>query len=179
MPVKWPLPAKAGIGLIALGIAPYLYAVGLIYSHDWEPLRAPGSLVPGNFQSPKFKTDRNGRYLVSLAFDQQRNTSNFWEYCMMGAIPSTSEECGGITQTLDFDWRIVSKDGQVLQNGSYISLGYGGVGGGIGTGFAIFQGKRGGRQHVVLEIKRDAGKLNTIHPRGGRRTGRRVFRRDT
>jgi hypothetical protein len=163
MPVKWPLPAKAGIGVIALGIAPYLYALGLIYSHDWEPLRAPVSLVPGNFQSPEFKTDRNGRYLVNLAFDQKQDFPDFWEQCMIGE--TSLNQCYGITQTLEFNWRIVSNGGQVLQNGSYQLLGSGGVDGGIGTTFAIFQGKRRARQHVVLEIKRDAGKLNTVHPR--------------
>ncbi len=161
--MHWPLPAKVGIGIIAVGIAPYLYALGLIYSHDWEPLRAPVSLVPGYFQSPEFKTDRNGGYLVNLAFDQKADFPDLWELCMIGE--TSLDKCYGVTQILEFNWRIVSNDGQVLQNGSYQWLGSGGVDGGIGTTFAIFQGKQGGRQHVVLEIKRDAGKLNTVHPR--------------
>ncbi len=42
---------------------------------------------------------------------------------------------------------------------------YGGTDGGIAAYFAEFQGKRGDRQRIVLEIKRDAGRPNTVHPR--------------
>jgi hypothetical protein len=159
--MQWPLTTKIGIGIVAIAIAPYLYAAGLIYSHDWEPLRAPLKLTPGNFQSPEFKTE-NRRYLAALVFDQQPDFR--WEQCMMGVIPS-SNECGAIASTLGFDWRIVSNNGVLLKSGSYNCIMYGGTDSGIGAYFAEFQGKRGARQRIVLDIKRDGGKLNIVHPR--------------
>ncbi len=112
--MQLPLAAKIGIGILAVAATPYLYVLGMIYSHDWEPLRAPLTLTPGQFQSPEFKTE-NRRYLAALVFDQQPEFR--WEQCMMGVIPS-SDECGAFGSTLEFDWRIASKNGVPLKSGS-------------------------------------------------------------
>jgi len=156
--MRWPIHRKIGIGIVVIGLAPLVYATLRIYSHNWEPLAVRVRLAPGEFQSPVFKTDRNGRYLISLTFNPLPDLTR--QQCMMG-VPVFPRECDAITQTVDFDWQIVSKDGGVAQSGSYKVLSYSGA----EATFGVFQGKRGKRWRALLRIRRDAGELNATWPK--------------
>ena len=160
--MPWPLHRKIGIGITLIGIAPLAYATYLGYSHDWEPLRVPVLLTPGEFRSPEFKTDLNGRYLINLSLDRLKGPDFDRAQCMMGVnLPSTVLNCDGISRTVGFDWQVVGNDGKVIQSGSYAPLAFSST----ATAFAEFQGKRGGHQTVVLKIRRDAGAFNAAHPK--------------
>jgi len=111
MSVRWPLHRKIGIGIILIGIAPVVYSLARMFSHNWEPLSVPVKLVPNEFQSPEFKTDiKNGRYPVELTFSKLPDLRR--ERCEIG-IPLT--DCDSIGQNIDFDWQVVSKDGETVR----------------------------------------------------------------
>jgi len=156
MNTRWPLHRSIGIGIILIGVAPVIYSAARIFSHNWVPLSVPLRLVPGEFHSPEFKTDINdGRYLVELRLSELPNLER--EKCEMG-IPLG--RCESIDQTVDFDWQVVSIDGETVQSGQYKLLFFGGV----EVGFGEFRAKRGGRYKVLLHVRRDAGELNTANP---------------
>src|SRR3989442_5953584 len=115
MSVRWPLHRKIGIGIILIGIAPVVYSLARMFSHNWEPLSVPVKLVPNEFQSPEFKTDiKNGRYPVELTFSKLPDLRR--ERCEIG-IPLT--DCDSIGQNIDFDWQVVSKGGETGPKGPY------------------------------------------------------------
>ena len=157
--MRWPLHRKIGLGMILVGIAPLVCVTFMMHSHNWTPLESPVLLVPKEFRSPDFKTDLNGRYLVSLVFDKLPSVSR--EQCLMGFPPISNGGCESQGKTLDFDWRIVAEEGTIIESGSYEPRSFSGT----EVAFAEFQGKRGRSQRVVLDLHRDAGELNTAHPR--------------
>ena len=157
--MKWPLHRKIGIGITLLGLAPLVYAMSLSHSHNWKPLEREIKLVPGRVQSPEFETDLNGRYVISLVFDALPSQLQK-ERCEIG-IPSSQDECEGISRTLHFAWQVVSSEGENIRSGSYVPSSFSG----FETNFAQFQAKRRGRQSVILTIQRDGGDLNAARPR--------------
>jgi hypothetical protein len=150
------LRRKIGAGIILVSMAPFFYYIYRVHSHEWTPLKVPVSFAPGKFQSPEFKTDLNGRYIINLSFQQQASVTR--QQCLMG-FPTSNGECSG--QTVDFDWELVNNFGAVVQSGSYKPLSFSGS----EVTFAEFQSKRGVTQSVVLQIKRDGGELNTANTR--------------
>jgi len=127
----------------------------MLHLHNWQPLKIPVALTPGQFRSPQFMTDRNGRYIVSLVFDNLSDIPH--EQCLMGI--TVDQNCQRRSDLIDFEWQIV--DGEnALQSGSYVPLSFSGS----EVTFAVFHGKRGGHQSIVLNIKRDSGELNAAHP---------------
>lgn len=157
MSVRWPLHRKIGIGIILIGIAPVVYSLARMFSHNWEPLSVPVKLVPNEFQSPEFKTDiKNGRYLVELTFSKLPDLRR--ERCEIG-IPLT--DCDSIGQNIDFDWQVVSKDGETVRKGQYKVASYSDT----EVSFGEFHATRANRWKVILKIRRDAGELNSANPK--------------
>ena len=158
--MKWKLRTKIGIGLILVGIGPLICVEYLGHAHNWGPLNVPVLLKPGEFRSPEFKTDLDGRYVVSIAADQLRGRDLWDELCMMGVVLPLLD-CGSVKRTLQFDWQIISDRGAVIGAGSYEPAG----GTGAEMDFAEFQGHRNSRLSMVLKVHQDAGELNRHHPR--------------
>jgi len=157
--MKWPLHGKIGIGLLIVALGPFALAEYLGHAHNWTPVDVPVALKPGEFRSPEFKTDLDGRYLVSLAVDQLRGADLTKEQCMMGV--GSKWTCGDVKWTLQFDWQIISEKGVVIGRGVYEPIGISGSKAFV----AEFQGHRNARQRVTLEIQKDADDLNNHHPR--------------
>jgi hypothetical protein len=157
--MKFRLHAKIGIGLILLGIVPFIFVEFRVHAHNWTPLDMPIVLKPSEIHSTELTADVDGRYLVSLALDQLRGPDLTKEQCMMGV--GSRWECGETKQTVEFDWRIISNGGTVIGNGTYEP----GSISGAKIGFAEFQSRRGTRQQVVLKVQRDADEVNRRHPR--------------
>jgi hypothetical protein len=157
--MKWPLHRKIGVGLLIVALGPFALAEYLQHAHNWNPLDVPVVLKPGEFRSPEFKTDLDGRYLVSLAVDQLSGAELTKEQCMMGV--GSRWTCGDVKWTLQFDWQIIADNGAVIQSGVYEPISISGT----EMGFAEFQGHRNSRQSVTLEIQKDADDLNNHHPR--------------
>jgi hypothetical protein len=124
--------------------------------HKWEPLKTPVSLTLGEFRSPEFTTDRNGRYIVSLFFDKLPDMPR--QQCLMGI--TLDPNCDRKSGLIDFEWQVIN-DEHIVQAGSYRPLSFSGS----DVTFAVFQGKRGGQHKIVLHIKRDSGELNAAHPK--------------
>jgi hypothetical protein len=157
--MKWALHRKIGIILLIAGIAPFTIVELMAHAHNWTPVDVPVALKPGEFRSPEFKTDLDGRYLVSLAVDQLRGADMTKEQCMMGV--GSKWDCDDVKWTLQFDWQIIADNGAVIQSGVYEPIGISGT----KVGFAELQGHRNSRQRVTLKIQKDAGDLNNHHPR--------------
>jgi hypothetical protein len=158
--MKRPLHAKIGFGLILAGVGPLVFLVLWTEAHNFTPIDIPIVLKPGEVRSPKFKSQLNGLYIMSLGVDDARGPTHDLELCMMGVrLPLLN--CGGIDQTVDFDWQVISDKGEVLEGGAYQVAGIGPP----GVQFAEFQGTPGSHQSMDLKIKRDAGELNSFHPR--------------
>ncbi len=143
------------------GALPYLYTVFRYKQHNWTPLTYPIVLKPGITESPYFRTDLNGTYLLSLVFDTMPDLRR--EDCLIGDDFPTGS-CKGVERTLYFGWKVVRGSAQIIQSGQYDhawSSGSGDVEAGIGG----FEGRRGGWQKIVLNVTQDASELNAAHPR--------------
>jgi hypothetical protein len=149
-----------GIFLICLGISPYGYAEYRLRSHDLTPLTTAVVLTSGEFQSPDFRTNLDARYLIGLTLDQPKGNDFQRTQCAMG-INLSHDACARDPQTLQFDWELVSKNGNVTLRGTYEPLSVNGT----DLDFAFFQGKRGATQKIVLEVHQDAGELKAGHPK--------------
>src|ERR1700722_8755855 len=121
--MKWSPQAKIGISLVIVGLSPFICTEYWSLSRNWTPVDAAVVLKPGEFRSAWFKTDLDGRYLLSVAADQLSGFDLDREQCMMGVdFPRTVLNCDGIPQTVEFDWQVVSKKGEVMKSGSYSAL---------------------------------------------------------
>ena len=157
--MKWPLHTKIGFSLILVGLAPFIVVELMAHAHNWTPVDAPVVLKPGEFRSPEFKIDLDGRYVVSLAADQLSGDDLTKEHCMMEV--GSKWDCHDVKWTLQFDCQIISEKRVVIESGVYEPIGMVGT----KTVFAEFQGHGNSRQSVILEIQKDAGDLNNHHPR--------------
>jgi hypothetical protein len=158
--MKWPLQRKIGISLVVIGLGPFLaveYYARL--AHNWTPLNVPVLFTPGEYRSPEFRTDLDGMYLVSVALDPLSGRDLTREQCMMGA--GSAWTCGDVKWTLQFEWQIVSDKGEIMVKGEYKPASISGA----EMGITEFQGHRNSRQYMVLKVFRDAGELNSHHPR--------------
>ena len=150
-----------GSCIFITGALPYLYTVLRYKQHNWTPLIYPVVLKPGIIESPYFRTDLNGTYLLSLVFDTMPDLRR--EDCLIGDDFPTGS-CKGVERTLYFGWKVVRDSAQIIGSGQYDhawSSGSGDVEAGIGE----FEGRRGGRQRIVLNVTQDASELNAAHPR--------------
>lgn len=154
--MQWPIHRTIGIALIVAGLTPLAWMVFLLHLHNWEPLKIPVALTPGEFRSPEFTTDRNGRYIVSLFFDELPDIAR--QQCFMGI--TLDPNCDRKSGLIEFEWQVIN-DEHIVQSGSYRPLSFSGS----EVTFAVFQGKRGGQHRIVLSIKRDSGELNAAHPK--------------
>jgi hypothetical protein len=151
-----------GIGLALVGICPFIFVEYEEYAHNWTPLDVQVMVKPGEFRSPEFRTDLDGRYLLSLTTDPLNGLDLDREQCLMGVrFPRAVLNCEGIGQTVEFDWQVVSDKGEDIKKGSYTPLSISGA----KIGFGELQGRRNAQQSVILRILRDAGDLNSHHPR--------------
>jgi hypothetical protein len=151
-----------GIGLVLVGIGPFIAVEYEEHAHNWTPLDVQVILKPGEFRSPEFKTDLDGRYLLSLATDQLSGPDLKREQCLMGVLlPRTVLNCDEVEKSVEFDWQVLSDKGNTIKMGSYVPLS-------ISSSeitFGEFIGRRNIRQNLILRIQRDAGDLNSHHPR--------------
>lgn len=154
-----PLNRRFSIGLciLVVGALPYLYALVRYRQHNWTPLVYPVVLKPGIIKSPYFVTDLNGTYMISLVFDNIPDEKK--ENCLQGMdLPKGS--CEGIQRTLFFSWAVEADPSRIVESGGYPgdwSMG--------SEDFGRFEGIRGRRQRILLNVFEDAGELNTAHPR--------------
>jgi hypothetical protein len=159
--MKWPLLAKIEIGLVLVGIGPFILVEWKQYSHNPTPLEIPIVLKPGEFRSPEFETDLDGGYLLSLTTHPLSGLDLDREQCLMGVrFPRAVLDCEGNGQTVEFDWQVVSDKGEVIKKGSYKPLSISGA----KIGFGELQGRRNAHQSIILSILLDAGDLNSHHP---------------
>jgi len=170
--MKWTTQKKIGAGIVAIGLAPLLtvICVALIYSltNNEMPLDTPMQLKPGEFRSPEFKTLVGVQYSLSLVGDAVVGKGPFGGpdlerlWCMMGITGGPRMlDCSGVEQEVDFDWQLVSRQGQVIESGTYKPIGYGN----LHAEFAEIQTHDTGRQHVILKMRRDGRNLNARHLR--------------
>lgn len=157
------MPRNLKIGLVVLfvGIVPLLFTIYKLHSHKWDVLKTPLVISPGQFTSPAFSTDLDGRYVVSLAFDTLPDIHR--EDCLIG-WESPNGSCKDISPTLNFEWTVIGDVGSIENGGHFKVYAMSGAGEDevlLGT----FEAKRTGRQEIVLNILSDAGELNNAHPR--------------
>ena len=151
---------KAGICLAIIAVAPAVLLFFAPYLLWRSSLNVPVTLTPGVFNSPEVRTDVSSQYDLILVADRQQTGPSFdRELCLMGFAPGV--DCRDIKQTVTFDWRVVSENGEVIKAGTYIPEGMSGS----QIIFGEFQGRLFGRQSLVLNIRQDAGELNRLHPR--------------
>jgi hypothetical protein len=151
-----PIHRTIGIALICIGVAPFAYVLLRLHSENWQPLNVALKLFPGEYRSPEFKTDRDGRYIVKLAFDRLADIVK--QQCLMGVALGNSS-CQPQSGVIDFEWQVVSGN-TVVSSGAYSPRSVSGT----EVTFADFQGSRGKHQRLVLNIKRDSGELNGANP---------------
>ena len=156
--MKWQTQRKIGVSIITVGVAPLLAVmlVGLMAS--FTPLDTPVQLRAGVFQSPEFWTYTEDPYFVMLEADEVPGPDLDSVHCLMAAQDKFYRNCDGEKQSVDFDWKIVPGQGQLLASGRYEPIEYSGT----GIGFAEFQAHPFARQRVILEIHQDGGTTQQI-----------------
>jgi len=160
--MKRPSATQIGICLTLIGVGPFVFVEYKGHAHNWRPLDVPVALTPGEFRSPEFKTDLNGRYVVSLGLDQLTGADRDRALCLLGVkFPRTELNCDGIPQRVKFEWQVVSEKGEIIQRGSYEPLGISFP----EINWGEFHGGRNIRQRLLLRIQQDAIDLNSHHPR--------------
>jgi hypothetical protein len=168
--MKWPTQKKVGVAIVTMGVAPLLTMIVLVLTYSSTPLDTPIQLNPGEFRSPEFKPDSERQYFLSLVGDSVVTQSLTGptradlrkKWCMMGVYGSPAPlNCDGIPQSVDFKWQIVSRQGRVLESGSYKPIGFGN----LSVQFAEFQALGKVPQRVILMIRRDGLDLNDSHLR--------------
>jgi hypothetical protein len=165
--MKWTMQKKVGVGIVAVGLGPLLTVIFIGLAYNPTPLDTPMQLKIGDFRSPEFKTHAGVIYYLSIVGDGVEEEGAFAgpalskEWCMMGIkadpIPLN---CDGVEQSVDFDWQLISRQGQIIESGSYKPINFGN----LHVEFAEFQGNgNGGR--VTLSIHQDGRELNGHHLR--------------
>ena len=154
--MKWPFQRSLALALIVVGVVPFIYSTLRIYSGEWEVLTEPVSITPGRFESREFSARSNRRYLISLRLNPLPNLLH--EQCEMGIAQET--QCGTTSRTLDFDWQVSSKNGNVVGGGPYRVVAFGTS----GVTFGEFRTISRDHYRVVLNFKTDGADLNAGHP---------------
>ena len=158
---------KLGFILILIGMTPLLYTTYRTFAHNWTPLTVPVILTPGEFQSPDFKTDLTGTYIVSLVFERGlpfgKEVSDK-ERCMIGDdFPKGS--CNSDTRTLYVNWSVVPGTASMGLATEYKPGTFSFTSDKIEAELGRFEAKRGNPQKITLKILRNAGTLNAAHPK--------------
>ena len=144
------------------GALPYLYTVFRYKQHNWTPLTYPIVLKPGITESPYFRTDLNGTYLLSLVFDTMPDLKE--RRLLRSGMIFRRAHVKALNELYTLGGKLVRGSAQIIQSGQYDhawSSGSGDVEAGIGG----FEGRRGGWQKIVLNVTQDASELNAAHPR--------------
>jgi hypothetical protein len=130
---KWPWRIiLVGIGwfLLVVGIVPGAYLLmRLGSSHSSKPLSVPVSLKQGQFVTPFFTAGGGGDYVIDLTWD---------------AFPARQT-------AVDLDWKVISDNGSVVQQGVFNNLLRGANTIRLGT----YQPTPGQRAQVLLNVHGD------------------------
>jgi hypothetical protein len=164
--MKWTMQKKVGVGIVAVGLGPLLTVISIGLANNPTPLDTPVQLKIGDFRSPEFKTHAGVRYYLSIVGDGVEGGAFAGpalskEWCMLGIKADPMPlNCDGVEQSVDFDWEVISRQGQIIKSGSYKPINFGN----LHVEFAEFQGYgNGGR--VTLSIHQDGRELNGHHLR--------------
>jgi hypothetical protein len=145
-----------GSCIFVVGAFPYLYAIFRYKQHNWTALTYPVVLKPGIIESPYFRTDLNGTYVISLIFDNMRDQKR--ENCLQG-IDLPKGSCKGIPRTLDFSWAVRRREAGFIASGMYPGVWSMGA-----DDFGRFESVTGAQERVLLNVFQDAEDLNSAHP---------------
>ncbi len=152
-----------GTSLIVLAAIPELYVQYRLHAHNWSPLESPISLQVGIMQTPSFVTDLDGFYQVGLAF-QPKNVDR--EECLLGDR-LFKESCEKLGSGLNLDWSVIregwNENSSVVGPQAYNPSSFGGAGV-VQTELGGFEGQRGKRYAVVLNVHSVSSELNTASP---------------
>lgn len=133
----------AGSVLLVLGLAPgvYLYWFGL--THNFAPLSMPLPLTHGQVTSPLFKTDLTDNYQIDLDW--------------------TGTPAQRFDQPIDIaiDWKIADPQGNLIREGAFERNGP--QGNALHLGF-YQPTRRGLRQRIIVDVRRDVPELAGAHP---------------
>jgi len=160
--VQVPTHIRAGVIVVALGLLPWVYTTYRVYSHNWIPLLVPVALTPREFESPEFTTDLTGTYVVSLVFEPMPDGKK--EDCQIGEELGRGS-CAAAARTLYLDWSVFADGKDLSPAATYKPYAFSGSPGELGTEIGRFEGTRGHRQAIRLDILNDAGELNSAHPK--------------
>ncbi len=132
-----------GAVLIVLGVAPMAYLLCFGWAHNFTPLMMPLPLKPGQVTSPIFKTDLTDNYQIDLD----------WTWTPAQRLDHPID--------IAIDWRIVDPQGTLIQQGTFDHQGP--EGNEIRLGF-YQPAKRGLRQRIILDVRRDTPELASANP---------------
>lgn len=157
-----PTHVRVGVTILAVGVLPWLYTTYPLNSHNWDPLTVPVALLPGEFESPPFKTDLTGTYVVSLVFEPMPDARK--QDCQIGE-ELVKWSCVVTPRTLYLNWSVLAGGKEVVAPSPYSPRVFSSSPGEDETELGTFEGKNGQWQTIRLNVLSDAGELNSAHPR--------------
>jgi len=150
-----------GIALAVVAVLPLSYCELQLHLHKWQPLRLPLSLKTGSVNSPPFKTDLTGTYVLSLVFTPLPDVRR--EDCLVGDdFPKGS--CTNVRRSLDLNWIVQKSNGTVISRQPYKPHAFSGSPGELGTELGTFEAQAGTQYSVELEVLQPSVELNAAHP---------------
>ncbi|MGC1463133.1 MAG: hypothetical protein WA802_13100 [Terracidiphilus sp.] len=130
---KWPwkmILVCVGWLLVVAGVTPGAYIlVRLGNAHNQEPLSVPVTLKQGAFTSPYFTTGSGGDYQIDLNWDM---------------IPARQT-------AVDLDWKIVTDNGSVVEQGTINSV----LRGANAITLGSYNPPAGQREQILLDVHED------------------------
>jgi hypothetical protein len=152
--------AKAGAALIFFPLLILLAIYVRFWSMNWGPVRAPISLRPGGIRQ-SFMINSTARYFIDIEL-QTGALSQQSIRCLTGVPGFHGDPACPEQRILNFNWRLI-RGGEIVSFGTYD----GGGGTSVSTDDAdvgYFDGKRGEKYDLVLNVISDASKLDVAQP---------------
>jgi len=157
-------PAKIGLAVIAIGLLPMIVFF-VWYAHiKTVPVDKPISLSVGHIREPFSLNFTSSDYRMGI--EVERKLPHETLQCLLGIKDYVPEgQCKSIPPVLHFNWTL-TQNGRILESGSSDSI----LGGAytdatVENQFGSFDGKRGQRYVLDLNILQDGSALSVAKPK--------------
>lgn len=153
---------KVGIGFIFAGIA--LWGAWLLWlkTRHYAPVKMPVSMSVGHIRTKEFVVNIDARYNIEIEVEKKIpfDTLN----CLLGMAPSIPNVCAD-QEIINANW-VLSSAGKVIGQGSSLQdRGGGWANDTISREIGSFEGRKGQRYRLDLDLLKDGTALSAGNPR--------------
>lgn len=167
MAFKLPTPKRSAVAILGLvfllaAVFPYVNSRMLARSRDWHTVSTPLSLRSGTMQNVHLGNDLDGKYEIDIEFQEVGTPERLG--CLAGNAQFDPIHCVGAPDIVDVSWQRYENE-RLVQEGN--SAEYPGVVFSspiIERRIGQFSAIKERDYSLVVNVKRDAGQLDSAHP---------------